>query len=140
MPRPANQRADGLPVRWSYQDEACDYLQGIGDENRLWVQIVAKAKKMTSEEYVDAFIAMEPARNNNQGPVTWDLRDDILVRDQHRCGICGTNEGPMHIDHKHPRSRGGETVLKNLWTLCRHCNLSKGARTVEEFVEARAAR
>jgi CRISPR/Cas system Type II protein with McrA/HNH and RuvC-like nuclease domain len=50
------------------------------------------------------------------------------------CGYCGVDiyEG-FHIDHMHPRSRGGSDGLRNLIASCQNCNLSKGARTVEEF-------
>jgi 5-methylcytosine-specific restriction endonuclease McrA len=33
----------------------------------------------------------------------------------------------LHVDHVTPWSKGGETTLANLQTLCNKCNLGKGA-------------
>ncbi len=40
-----------------------------------------------------------------------------------------------HVDHRQPLSRGGAHSLSNLQMACARCNLSKGARTHEEFLE-----
>ena len=31
----------------------------------------------------------------------------------------------LHVDHIKPWSKGGETILENLQTLCQKCNLGK---------------
>lgn len=41
------------------------------------------------------------------------------------------------IDHKTPLSRGGTNWPWNLQLLCRPCNSSKGAKTMDEWLEAR---
>lgn len=58
------------------------------------------------------------------------LRLSVLKRDNFRCVFCGkspaTNLGVvLHIDHIVPFSKGGETKLNNLQTLCEQCNLGK---------------
>ena len=50
------------------------------------------------------------------------------------CAYCGTTEGEFHIDHILPRSRGGGNGLDNLAWSCASCNLSKGAKTPQEWM------
>lgn len=40
-----------------------------------------------------------------------------------------------NIDHIVPRSRGGQTTPENIIRTCKSCNATKGALTLEEFVE-----
>jgi len=59
------------------------------------------------------------------------MRLKILTRDHFRCRACGASPATnpkvtLHIDHITPCSKGGETTMKNLWTLCSDCNLGKG--------------
>jgi 5-methylcytosine-specific restriction endonuclease McrA len=60
------------------------------------------------------------------------LRYDILNRDKNRCVKCGATgkEAQLEVDHIHPVSRGGNNDPKNLQTLCKRCNLGKGARVI----------
>lgn len=59
-------------------------------------------------------------------------RTDILRRWQHGCCYCGSRAA--HLDHVHPLSRGGEDVESNIVPACAACNLSKGAKTLAEWV------
>ena len=61
-----------------------------------------------------------------------NLRTRFLVmkRDNFKCCICGRSPATtpgleLHIDHIKPWSKGGETVIDNLQTLCSDCNLGK---------------
>ena len=58
------------------------------------------------------------------------LRWHVLQRDRFTCCTCGaspalTSGVELQVDHKIPWSKGGETVLDNLQTLCSKCNLGK---------------
>ena len=58
------------------------------------------------------------------------LRFKVILRDNFKCCFCGSSpaNNPMvrlHVDHVIPWSRGGETFLENLQTLCQDCNLGK---------------
>jgi hypothetical protein len=55
-------------------------------------------------------------------------RKAILKRDGRQCRYCETEQGPFHIDHVRPYSKGGETTFGNLVAACAECNLRKGAR------------
>lgn len=58
------------------------------------------------------------------------LRWHVLQRDRFTCRACGASPAltpgvELHVDHIKPWSKGGETVLENLQTLCSGCNLGK---------------
>lgn len=56
------------------------------------------------------------------------LRFSILHRDDFRCRYCGrgSNQIDLHVDHVHPKSKGGSDDPSNLVTACKECNLGKG--------------
>lgn len=58
------------------------------------------------------------------------LREAVLERDGHNCGICGESVAAddIHIDHIYPVSRGGEHELDNLQVAHSLCNMRKGAK------------
>ncbi len=58
------------------------------------------------------------------------LRFQVLQRDNFRCRACGASPAVapgvvLQVDHITPWSRGGETVVENLQTLCDGCNQGK---------------
>lgn len=58
------------------------------------------------------------------------LRFKVLQRDRFRCYTCGASPSVtpgvlLEIDHITPWSKGGETVVGNLQTLCFSCNQGK---------------
>ena len=58
------------------------------------------------------------------------LRFLVMKRDSFKCCMCGRSPAitpnlELHIDHIKPWSKGGETVIENLQTLCQDCNLGK---------------
>lgn len=62
--------------------------------------------------------------------MTAKLREQIKVRDNYTCQICGTSthEEPnllLEIDHIIPVSKGGTSAHYNLQTLCWRCNRTK---------------
>lgn len=78
-------------------------------------------------------IALRTAISNRRSEIV----SALISRDGEGCRACGS-DGPLHIDHRVPVSRGGTNDLENLQLLCSACNLSKGARTHEEWIERRA--
>lgn len=80
-----------------------------------------------------------PNNNDNELPIqirktsrniNLRLRFKVLSRDNFTCVMCGSSPAKspnvqLHIDHVIPWSKGGETILDNLQTLCSNCNLGK---------------
>lgn len=57
-----------------------------------------------------------------------DIRNEIFKRDDYKCVICGKGkkEGvELHADHIKPRSKGGQSTVKNGQTLCSDQNMLK---------------
>lgn len=58
------------------------------------------------------------------------LRWKVLQRDNFKCCACSTSPAitpgiELHVDHIKAWSKGGETILENLQTLCFTCNIGK---------------
>ncbi len=72
-----------------------------------------------------------------------ELKDAAEKEAGGKCVFCGqetTREpGPnqRNTDHAVPKSRDGAATLDNAQNTCRTCNLKKGAKTTEEFLEER---
>lgn len=54
----------------------------------------------------------------------------VLQRDNFKCCACGASPAKdpsveLQVDHIIPWSKGGETVIENLQTLCSKCNIGK---------------
>ena len=76
--------------------------------------------------------APESSRSSKRtgSKINWRLRAQVLIRDNCICQMCGASPAKdpnvnLHADHIKPWSKGGETVLENLRTLCLKCNIGK---------------
>lgn len=68
-------------------------------------------------------------KKTSRGP-SLRLRFKVLKRDNFSCIQCGDSPAKnpttiLHVDHIKPWSKGGETEISNLQTLCQNCNLGK---------------
>ncbi len=60
--------------------------------------------------------------------MTKALRDEIAIRDNYTCQICGKympDGVGLHIDHIIPIAKGGKSIPSNLQVLCSKCNGKK---------------
>jgi len=62
--------------------------------------------------------------------INWRLRFIVMRRDHFKCKACGTTPATdpsitLDVDHITAWSKGGNTVLENLQTLCTKCNIGK---------------
>lgn len=73
---------------------------------------------------------------NKRPKVSKTKRKRIYQRDDGMCVYCGKklSKNEFWIDHIKPLSRGGNNEDENLAVSCRKCNLSKGTKTIEEFM------
>lgn len=89
-------------------------------------------------EYINAVdeasLSTDPVLNTKRHKTARDinlrLRFKVLRRDNFKCCSCGASPAKdpgveLHVDHIFPWSKGGETVLENLQTLCSKCNGGK---------------
>ena len=66
------------------------------------------------------------------------LRKAVFERDGYRCQYCGKIVESPQCDHVFPFSRGGRSTMDNLVTACPRCNMSKHAKTPEEWRQFKA--
>lgn len=89
-------------------------------------------KKALTPEQKRAYRQTRRAREANaEGSHT---PDDIRALAEAQGGQCAYCDSPWeHVDHKTPLSRGGSNWPENLQLLCGFHNISKGAKTDEEY-------
>ncbi len=97
-----------------------EHLNSAGDKKR------GKQRRRKIEKLQQA----EPRTPRHPGMT---LRFAIMKRDKFKCVLCGRSPAKdpaveLEIDHIIPWSKGGETVLENLQTLCTECNNGKRDR------------
>jgi hypothetical protein len=97
----------------------------------LWRYLYGHCAGMRDDS-APADFAEEIARPLRKSPSS-SLRLAVLQRDGHRCVSCGAPaaQAALHMDHRLPVSKGGETTLENLQTLCQDCNRAKAANIIE---------
>ena len=103
---------------WRHSLEAfVKYINETSDEN----DSVAVNKKTTKDK----------GRNHKTSrSINLRIRFLVLRRDDFKCCKCGASPAKdpsviLQVDHIIPWSKGGETVLENLQTLCSKCNIGK---------------
>ena len=73
------------------------------------------------------------------------VRRTVIIRDRGICQYCG-KQGDYRIfsetgwvwmehelDHLIPESKGGQAIIENIVVACRHCNRSKGNKSLIEW-------
>lgn len=76
-------------------------------------------------------------KHKTQRDINLRIRFLVMKRDNFKCCLCGASPASdpsitLHIDHIIPWSKGGETVMDNLQTLCSKCNLGKSNLPMNE--------
>lgn len=69
-------------------------------------------------------VAPDPPRRK---VLSANLRGQVYARDGLVCVSCGSTTD-LTVDHRIPVSKGGTDEFDNLQTMCRPCNIRKGAR------------
>ena len=82
-----------------------------------------KPDQIQSSEYVTV-------THRTKRDINLRMRFLVMKRDDFKCCLCGRSPATtpgleLQIDHIFPWSKGGETVIDNLQTLCSDCNLGK---------------
>lgn len=68
-------------------------------------------------------------------PIPTAVKRAVLARDGHHCAYCGSIDGPFHFDHIFPLSRGGSDDANNITVSCAACNMAKGDKTLQEWMQ-----
>lgn len=83
-----------------------------------------------TSENVDIEKSLQKKEHKTSRNINTRMRFKVLKRDNFKCCACGASPAKdssveLHVDHIVPWSKGGETVIDNLQTLCSKCNLGK---------------
>ena len=77
----------------------------------------------------------------NGGSFTLRELNDLFAQQEGFCAYCGELlyrrfDSEVHVEHRIPVSRGGNSDINNIALACSKCNLAKGILTDEEFADA----
>jgi 5-methylcytosine-specific restriction endonuclease McrA len=61
-------------------------------------------------------------------------RQNVFRRDDFKCVYCDSKNN-LTLDHLIPKCKGGQNIWSNLITSCGKCNIKKGDKDVETFLE-----
>ncbi len=115
---------------------AAAYVRRFGSWRRALQQFVLAANGgalVSNEEEPNvqpqAELKRDRSHRTSRQP-SWRLRFLVMQRDKFGCRSCGASPAKnpavnLHVDHVIPWSKGGETILSNLQTLCEQCNIGK---------------
>lgn len=83
-----------------------------------------------NKEYTQVNEKTKSLNHKTKRDINYRLRFKIMQRDNFKCVVCGSSPAKdptieLHVDHIIPWSKGGETEIDNLQTLCSKCNLGK---------------
>jgi len=107
---------------------ACTYERKYGGWRKALEKFVQYIKKEEVLSKID--LSNKPKINKtHKTPRTINLRIRFIVmkRDKFKCKKCGRSPAThrnvmLEVDHIIPYSKGGETIIENLQTLCSQCN------------------
>lgn len=90
---------------------------------------------VNSDDVKNEFNQIQISPNKNidhktKRDINLKMRFLVMKRDNFKCCLCGRSPATtpgleLHMDHVKPWSKGGETTIDNLQTLCSDCNLGK---------------
>lgn len=94
----------------------------------VWLRKCPKCQQMISGNKSVKTMGVQTQRTSRV--ISDKLRYQVFKRDNFKCCVCGASPAKdpsveLHIDHIVPWSKGGETTMDNLQTLCSKCNLGK---------------
>lgn len=114
----------------------------VKEDKFLEIETELERTKAELEAIYDTEIYKLGVQAVERKKMTANLKKFILERDDYTCQVCGASlhndfNLKLEVDHIVPISKGGKTDPSNLQTLCRKCNRSKGAKSMEVFVGAK---
>lgn len=106
------------------------YINATDSEYEPCASVPDTIGNNTSNKSEEASEAVTFPKHHTSRNINTRLRFRVLARDNFKCCACGASPAKdpsveLQVDHIVPWSKGGETVIENLQTLCSKCNLGK---------------
>lgn len=114
---PESSETKSVRRKQHYANNRDKELQGV----KSWVESNRQAKYSCNRRRDQNKLSMSPLRQQD-----WD---EVLKEQGDVCLVCRSPE--ITVDHICPISKGGNNSKDNLQPLCRSCNSSKGANTID---------
>ena len=111
------------------------FVEYINSDNSEEIEEKITEIKINSQDNISKSVNVEKLLQKKEHRTSRNInarmRFKVLKRDNFKCCACGASPAKdpsveLHVDHIVPWSKGGETVIDNLQTLCSKCNLGKG--------------
>lgn len=107
------------------------YKSRFGSFRAALEEFVKHVNRRRVHKLPDAFAVKPPKKNKTNRCISYVMRYKVLTRDDYTCVKCGRSPAnekgvKLQVDHIKPYSKGGESVMNNLQTLCFECNIGKG--------------
>lgn len=106
---------------------------------RIFPEVVVRRMSENVKRDINVRHTEEYRRKKERARVTDKVRYQVMQRDGFRCQLCGASQADgvkLHVDHKIPISKGGNSDPDNLRTLCDRCNWGKGSQLEDEVPPA----
>ena len=116
--------------REKYREQSRAYHEANRDKHR-------EQMRAYQRNNLEAFAVRNANRQAHkakaEGSFTLQEWQDLCAYYRYTCLRCGRQEPDIEltVDHVVPLSRGGRNSIENLQPLCRACNLSKHAKTID---------
>lgn len=123
-----------------YREENKEYF----DKIRLEQQEISKQKKREAKKRYNEKYPMRGKQHKMKRRaalkttvirVTTKELNELIRSSQNICFWCDKHTDMIHIDHIYPLAKGGEHTINNLCVSCPDCNMRKGAKDPEVWLE-----
>lgn len=107
------------------------YKRRFGSWSNALIAFISYINEDDNSKYIEPLSEdNETKHHKTKRDINLRLRFRVLQRDNFKCCACGASPAKdssvvLHVDHITPWSKGGETEISNLQTLCDNCNLGK---------------
>jgi predicted restriction endonuclease len=132
MRKPLSKYCGGAyEYRWGSWRKALEaFIAFINEEDKYISNIKQKMVENSNDHAITDIDKKEPCCKKVTRTISVRLRFIVMKRDSFKCRLCGASPAlkpglVLHVDHIKPLSKGGDTVLENLQTLCDKCNIGK---------------
>ena len=108
-----------------WREALCKFVEYVNEDTGF-----EEESKGISKDYNISKDDKSNSKHTTRRDINLRMRFKVFLRDNFKCCICGASPATdpdvvLHVDHIKPWSKGGETVMENLQTLCSKCNLGK---------------
>ena len=108
-----------------WREALCKFAEYVNEDTGF-----EEESKRISKDYNISKDDKSNSKHTTSRDINLRMRFKVFLRDNFKCCICGASPATdpdvvLHVDHIKPWSKGGETVMENLQTLCSKCNLGK---------------